>query len=107
MTQQWHGERRSPDLETAAPEECHLCVGCDVGDVDRSSLKHRAPRHRVPEGSEGYGIHHLTCLSLMGQAFALVSWRLPGVSTEDIGVWSAADGELLVSIRGEGAVAWN
>ena len=31
----------------------------------------------------------------------------PGVSTEDIGVWSADDGELVVSVRGGGALAAN
>jgi hypothetical protein len=31
----------------------------------------------------------------------------PGVSTEDIGVWPADDGELVVSVRGGGAVASN
>jgi len=29
----------------------------------------------------------------------------PGMSTEDIGVWPADDGELVVSLRGGGAVA--
>ena len=29
----------------------------------------------------------------------------PGVSTEDIGVWPADDGELVVSVRGGGALA--
>ena len=32
---------------------------------------------------------------------------IPGVSTEDIGVWPADDGELGVSVRGGGAVASN
>ena len=31
----------------------------------------------------------------------------PGVSTEDIGVWPADDGELVVSVRGGGALAAN
>jgi hypothetical protein len=31
----------------------------------------------------------------------------PGVSTEDIGVWPADDGELVVSVRGGGTVASN
>ena len=31
----------------------------------------------------------------------------PGISTEDIGVWPADDGELVVSIRGGGAVPSN
>jgi hypothetical protein len=31
----------------------------------------------------------------------------PGVSTEDIGVWPADDGELVVSVRGVGAIAAN
>lgn len=31
----------------------------------------------------------------------------PGVSTEDIGVWLADDGELVVSVRGGGAVGAN
>jgi len=31
----------------------------------------------------------------------------PGMSTEDIGVWPADDGELVVSVRGGGAVASN
>ena len=31
----------------------------------------------------------------------------PGVSTEDIGVWAADDGELVVSVRGGGALAAN
>ena len=31
----------------------------------------------------------------------------PGVSTEDIGVWPADDGELVVSLRGGGAVISN
>jgi len=31
----------------------------------------------------------------------------PGVSTEDIGVWPADDGELVVSVRGGGAIAAN
>jgi hypothetical protein len=31
----------------------------------------------------------------------------PGVSTEGIGVWPADDGELVVSIRGGGAIAAN
>jgi hypothetical protein len=30
----------------------------------------------------------------------------PGVSTEEIGVWPADDGEMVVSVRGGGAVAW-
>lgn len=30
-----------------------------------------------------------------------------GVSTEDIGVWPADDGELVVSVRGGGALAAN
>ena len=31
----------------------------------------------------------------------------PGVSTEDIGVWPADDGELVVSVRGGGALGAN
>ena len=31
----------------------------------------------------------------------------PGVSTEDIGVWPADESELVVSVRGGGAVAAN
>jgi len=31
----------------------------------------------------------------------------PGVSTEHIGVWPADDGELVVSLRGDGAVGVN
>ena len=31
----------------------------------------------------------------------------PGISTEDIGVWPADDGELVVSVRGGGAGALN
>jgi hypothetical protein len=31
----------------------------------------------------------------------------PAVSTEDIGVWPADNGELVVSVRGGGAVAAN
>jgi len=31
----------------------------------------------------------------------------PCVSTEDIGVWPAGDGELMVSVRGGGAVVLN
>ena len=31
----------------------------------------------------------------------------PGISLEDIGVWPADDGELVVSVRGGGAVAAN
>jgi hypothetical protein len=31
----------------------------------------------------------------------------PGVSTEDIGVWPADDGELVALVRGGGAVASN
>ena len=31
----------------------------------------------------------------------------PGVSTEDIGVWPADDGELVVSVRGGRAIAAN
>ena len=31
----------------------------------------------------------------------------PGISTEDNGVWPADDGELVVSVRGGGAVAAN
>ena len=31
----------------------------------------------------------------------------PGVSTEDIGVWPTDDGELVVSVRGGGALAAN
>ena len=31
----------------------------------------------------------------------------PGISTEDIGVWPADDGELVVSVRGGGAIAAN
>ena len=33
--------------------------------------------------------------------------KFPGVSTEDIGVWPADDGELVVSVRGGGALAAN
>jgi len=31
----------------------------------------------------------------------------PGVSTEDIGVWPADDGELVVSVHGGGSIAAN
>jgi hypothetical protein len=31
----------------------------------------------------------------------------PGVSTEDVGVWPAGDGEPVVSVRGGGAVTTN
>jgi len=31
----------------------------------------------------------------------------PGVSTDDIGIWPADDGELVVSVRGGGVVAPN
>jgi hypothetical protein len=31
----------------------------------------------------------------------------PGVSAEDIGIWPADDGELVVSVRGGGTVASN
>jgi hypothetical protein len=31
----------------------------------------------------------------------------PGVSTKDIGAWPADDGELVISVRGSGALAAN
>src|SRR5262249_6423117 len=31
----------------------------------------------------------------------------PGVSTKDIGVWPAGDGELVVSLRDGGTIRWN
>jgi len=46
------------------------------------------------------GVSLATLVSLAQDMF-------PGVSTEDIGVWPADDGELVVSVRGGGAVVSN
>src|SRR5262245_28187643 len=38
---------------------------------------------------------------------AFAEHMFPGVSTEDIGVWPADDGELVVSVRGGGTIQSN
>jgi len=43
----------------------------------------------------------------LAQLVSFAQDMFPGVSTEDIGVWPADDGELVVSIRGAGTVASN
>jgi hypothetical protein len=50
------------------------------------------------------------CKNAISYLATLVSFAqdmFPGVSTEDIGVWLADDGELVVSVRGGGALAAN
>jgi len=43
----------------------------------------------------------------LAQLVSFAQDMFPGVSTEDIGVWPSDDGELVVSIRGGGAIAAN
>jgi hypothetical protein len=43
----------------------------------------------------------------LAQLVSFAQDMFPGVSADDIGVWPADDGELVVSIRGGGTVAPN
>jgi len=66
-------------------------------------LKHKAQKTRV-DGMFTLKLDEGVSLAML---VSFAQDMFPGVSAEDIGVWPADYGELVVSVRGGGAIAAN